>query len=161
MRWTLRARLGLWHAAAVALILAATGVVTDAVLSRLLESQMDAALVALAETEAASALDGPGGVHLHATGGDAGPRALRRMDKLVQIVDAGGRVLDRSPSLRDGELPAPPALLARLRSGETVIESVAVRGEPVRLGEVKPTITTSCSWLALTLSHSRVRVPEW
>src|SRR5689334_11708958 len=28
-------------------------------------------------------------------------------------------------------------------------------------GAVKPTITTSCSWLALTLSQSRVRAPEW
>src|SRR5262245_28338870 len=30
-----------------------------------------------------------------------------------------------------------------------------------RRGAVKPTITTSCSWLTLTFSHSCVRSPEW
>ena len=135
MRWGLRARLALWHAAAITLILAATWLVADRALSRMVESQVDGALLALAETEAASALDGPdGGVHLHAVPRDSAPASLARLDKLVQIVDAGGRVMERSASLGDARLPAPPGLLARLGSGETVVETLpAIGGEAVRV----------------------------
>ena len=135
MRWSLRARLALWHTAAITLVLAGTWFVADRVLSRMVESQVDGALLALAETEAASALDSPdGGVHLHAISRDADRPALARLDKLVQIVDAGGRVLERSASLGDAALPAPPGLLARLGSGEPVIETLPdLAGEPVRV----------------------------
>ena len=102
MRWSLRTRLALWHTAAITLILAGTWFVADRVLSRMVEGQVDEALLALAETEAASALDSPnGGVHLHAITRDAGRPSLARLDKLVQIVDADGRVLERSASLGD------------------------------------------------------------
>ena len=90
---------------------------------------------ALAETEAASALDSPDGrVHLHPISRDADRPSLARLDKLVQIVDADGRVLERSASLGDATLPAPPGLLARLASGEPVIETLPdLAGEPVRV----------------------------
>jgi two-component system OmpR family sensor kinase len=56
----------------------------------MVEGQVDEALTP-AETEAASALDSPDGrVHLHAITRDAGRPSLARLDKLVQIVDAGG-----------------------------------------------------------------------
>ncbi len=135
MRWSLRARLALWHTAAITLILAGTWFVADRVLSRMVESQVDGALLALAETEAASALDSPDGrVHLHPISRDADRPSLARLDKLVQIVDAGGRVLERSASLGGATLPAPPGLLARLASGEPVIETLPdLAGEPVRV----------------------------
>lgn len=135
MRWSLRARLALWHTAAITLILAGTWLVADRVLSRMVESQVDGALLALAETEAASALDSPDGrVHLHVVARDAVRPSLARLDKLVQIVDAGGHVLERSPSLGDTTLPAPPGVLARLANGEPVIETLPdLAGEPVRV----------------------------
>lgn len=134
-RWSLRVRLALWHAAAITLILAATWFAADRALSRMVESQVDGVLLALAETEAASALDSPDGrPHLHAIAPDAARSVLARLDKLVQIVDAGGRVVARSASLGDTALPAPPRLVARLGAGETVIETLAdLGGEPVRV----------------------------
>lgn len=130
-----RARLTLWHGMAVALLLALVALVGDRTLSRMVEDQVDAALLALAETEAASALDGPAGqVHLHEPRTEAGTPPLRRLDKLVQIVDGEGRVVDRSAGLGTASLPSPPTLLARLREGEIVMETVPdVGGEPVRL----------------------------
>ena len=135
MRWSLRGRLALWHTTAITLILAGTWLVADRVLSRMVESQVDEALLALAETEAASALDSPDGrVHLHAIARDAGRASLARLDKLVQIVDADGRVQGRSANLGDATLPAPPRLLARLARGEPVIETLPdLAGEPVRV----------------------------
>jgi two-component system OmpR family sensor kinase len=137
-RWTLRRRLAVWHAAAIVLILAATAAVADVLLARALEQQLDASLVALAETEAASALDDPSGaIHLHVMGGGGRPAPLRALDKLAQIVDADGRVLERNALLGERALPAGPALLARLRRGEVVLETVETRpGDLVRLASL-------------------------
>lgn len=135
MRVGFKARLTLWHGTAVALILGLAALVGDRTLSQMVEDQVDAALLALAETEAASALDGPmGQIHLHEPRTEAGTPSLRRLDKLVQIVDAEGRVVDRSASLGTASLPSPPTLLARLREGAIVVETVPdVGGEPVRV----------------------------
>lgn len=132
------ARLTLWHGTAVVLILAATAGTADWWLSRSVERQIDAALVALAETEAASALDGGDDdeirVHVHDATIEAGRPALQRLDKLVQIIDARGLVVARSATLGEAALPAPPELLARLRRGEVALETLAdLGGEPVRL----------------------------
>lgn len=134
-RWGLKARLTLWHGAAVALILAIALFAADWGLRRLVGAQIDAALLALAETEAASALDDPEGrVHLHEVRSENGGPPLTRLDKLVQVIDAEGRVLDRSATLGGATLPAPPSLLARLRRGEPVIETLPdFRGVPIRL----------------------------
>jgi two-component system OmpR family sensor kinase len=130
-----KTRLALWHAVAVATILTVTAVVADWWLQRWTLDQVDAALVSLAETEAASAVDSPGRpVDLRDPRSKAGGPALARLDKLVQVVDAEGRVVDRSATLGAATLPAPPTLLARLRLGEIVIETVGdFGGEPVRL----------------------------
>jgi two-component system OmpR family sensor kinase len=137
MALTFRARLTIAHALAVAAILTAAMLATDWWLSRAVESQVDAALVALAETEAASALDGREGdeaVHLHDLRAESGGPALRRLDKLVQIVDAAGRPVARGITLGGEQLPAPPALLARLARGEIVLDTLPdFSGEPVRL----------------------------
>lgn len=135
---TLKTRLTLWHAAAVAVILAIAAGSADWWLARAVEAQIDAALVALAETEAASALDSgqPGElrVHLHDRVSSTGTPTLRRLDKLVQVVDANGTVLARSATLGTAALPAPPSLLSRLAGGQITIETVAdFGGEPLRL----------------------------
>jgi two-component system OmpR family sensor kinase len=133
--WPLRRRLAVWHAMVIVAILGATGLVADALLARALEQQLDASLVALAETEAASAFDDPSGaIHLHATATGARAVALRSLDKLAQIVDADGRVLERNAALGQRALPVGPAVLARLRRGDVVVETVELRpGEPVRV----------------------------
>jgi len=131
-----KARLTLWHAAATTAILLVAAVSADRLLARAVFSQLDAALLVIGETEAGSALDNPAGVHLHDLGAPSDPASLRlnRLDKLVQIIDNRGAVLLRSATLRDSELPAPASLVARLRQGETVLETTSWHdGEPIRL----------------------------
>lgn len=135
MRVGFKTRLTIWHGAAIALILAGATFVGDRALTRMVMTQVDSALLTVAETEAASGLDDPAErIHLHELKPEAGGPSLRRFDKLVQIVDAEGRVVDRSANLGGATLPAPPALLARVRSGETVVETLPdFAGEPVRM----------------------------
>jgi two-component system, OmpR family, sensor kinase len=138
MALTLKARLTLWHAVTVVCILAIVAAGADWALGRAVEAQIDAALIALAETEAASALDSgePGElrVHLHEGASRTGSPSLRRLDKLVQIVDASGTVVARSATLGTAALPAPPSLLSRLAGGQITIETLAdFGGEPLRL----------------------------
>ncbi|HSB78331.1 MAG TPA: ATP-binding protein [Candidatus Methylomirabilis sp.] len=130
-----KARLALWHGTAIVLILAAATFVGDRALSRMVMAQVDSALLTLAETEAALDLDDPEGrIHVYAARPDTGGLSLRRFDKFVQIVDAEGRVVDRSPSLGDAALPAPPNLLTRLRGGEIVTDTLPdLGGEPMRM----------------------------
>lgn len=134
----LKTRLTLWHAVAVASILAIVAGGADWWLSHAVEAQIDAALVALAETEAASAFDsGEAGqlrIHLHDGVSATGAPMLRRLDKLVQVVDASGAVVARSAALGTAALPAPPSLLSRVAAGQIAIETVAdVGGETLRL----------------------------
>lgn len=72
-------------------------------------------------------------VHLHDVVSAAGAPTLRRLDKLVQVVDARGAVIARSATLGTSALPAPPGLLARLARGELTLETLDLGGEPVRL----------------------------
>jgi two-component system OmpR family sensor kinase len=132
----LKARLTLWHGAIVTLILLVTLAAAERWLTDAVYQQVDAALLALAETEVASALDSPGDeVHLHEAAPDSPMAAFRRLDKLVQLIDATGRVLDRSATLGGTALPVSPATLARLRDGDVVIETFPdlAAGEPVRI----------------------------
>jgi two-component system OmpR family sensor kinase len=137
-RWPLRLRLAVWHAVVVTAILGTTGIVADTLLSRAIQQQLDASLVALAETEAASALDDPSGaIHLHATGSSRGRTPLGTLDKLAQLLDADGRVLERNAALGERTLPAGPGVLDRLRRSEVVIETAELRpGELVRIASL-------------------------
>lgn len=75
-------------------------------------------------------------VHETAAAGSA-PMSFVRLDRLVQIVDAHGRVIARSVNLGAATLPAHPATLARLANGETVFETLHSFGEePTRLVSV-------------------------
>ncbi len=127
----LATRLTVWHGVLVALVLVATGLVADRALVRAVGQQVDDALLALAETEAALG-DEDGAMRLHETDDDDEPPA--RAGKLVQVVAADGRVIGRSASLGPGGLPAGPARLARLAEGEPLFETVRdAEGEPLRM----------------------------
>ncbi|CBE69949.1 MAG: HAMP domain-containing protein [Candidatus Methylomirabilis oxygeniifera] len=133
MRWGLRARLVFWHGIGLAVILAGTFAAADWLLRRSLSDQVDAALLALAETEAASALDSTT-IHLHEHRGASGAPEFRTLDKLVQILDLDGRVIIRSVSLGDTTLPMSSILLSRIRNRETVLDTLQnFAGDPVRL----------------------------
>lgn len=133
MRRGLRARLVFWHGIGLAVILAGTFAAADWLLRRRLHDQVDAALLALAETEAASALDSAT-VHLHEHRGAPDSLEFRAIDKLVQILDLNGHIILRSASLGNATLPMSPTLLARVRNRETVLETLPdFADDPVRL----------------------------
>ena len=135
MRLPFRHRLSLWHTGAVAAVLAAGAFAGHWALARLVLNQVDAALMTLAETEA-SALQAewPGSPRVHElTPGSAQPSFIR-LDRFVQIVDLEGRVLARSANLGTARLPAPWAMLERLRAGEVVFQTFENFGEePIRM----------------------------
>jgi two-component system OmpR family sensor kinase len=130
-----RKRLALVHFAVIAAVLAVTAVGGYWTLSRAVHQQLDAALLALAETEAgllAQTPDQP--VRVHEVPAGPAPFSFVRLDRLVQVVDADGEVLARSANLGAARLPTPTALLARLAAGETVFETLEGFGEePVRV----------------------------
>jgi len=136
IRLDFKTRLSLWHMAAVALVLALTAIAADQALGRVVLGQIiDAAVVALAETEAAALQAAPQAVvRVHEMAPGTGRPSFLRLDKFVQIIDLDGRVLSRSHNLGAASLPASPAVLARLRAGETVFETLREFGdEPVRI----------------------------
>jgi len=132
---SLRRRLVLVHLLAVLAAIGATAAAGWWVLSQSVNRQLDAALLALAETELAMLADGNGApVRIHEAASGSAPPSLTRLDRLVQIIDADGRILARSANLGSEKLPAPPALLARLTAGETVFDTLPdTSEEPLRM----------------------------
>ncbi|QJD31026.1 sensor histidine kinase [Methylococcus geothermalis] len=130
-----RIRLVLAHLVIIVAVLACGASGAYWMLRHAVHDQLDAALLALAETEKAmliEAAEQPPRVH-ETTPGPA-PLSFARLDRLVQIIDASGQVLARSLNLGAARLPAPPALLSRLAAGETVFETLPAFGEePVRM----------------------------
>jgi len=133
-----RRRLALVHLAVIVAVLSLTALGGYWVLSRMVHGQLDAAVLALAETEVGMLLQTPGQpVHVHEGSAGPAPPAFDRLDRLVQIVDARGDVLARSANLGAARLPTPPTLVARLAAGETVFETLDGFGEePVRMVSV-------------------------
>jgi two-component system OmpR family sensor kinase len=140
---SIRRRLALAHAAAVSVVLGIAAISGYWALSRTLHGQLDGALLALADTEAAMLADAARSeVRVHDAAQGHAPFSFARIDRLIQIVDAEGNVIARSANLGGARLPAPAALLARLQSGETVFqnldgfgeEAVRVVSEPVGTG---------------------------
>jgi len=133
-RLGLRARLAVWYAAAIATILTGAALAGDRLLSHLVLGQLDAALVALAETEAAVGLaDSEGQLRQDPTAWGLPEASLNRLDKLVQVLDSEGQILNRGPRA-GAALPMYPPLLARLRQGEVVVETIPdADGEPLRM----------------------------
>lgn len=132
---SLRRRLVLVHMLAVLAAIGATAVGGWWVLSQSVNRQLDAALLALAETELAMLSDGDGAVvRVHEAPGGSAPPSLARLDRLVQIIDGNGRILARSANLGSEKLPVPAPLLAQLAAGQTVFQTLPdTREEPLRM----------------------------
>jgi two-component system OmpR family sensor kinase len=140
-----RRRLGLVHLSVILVVLAFAAFAAYWGLSRAVHGQLDAALLALAQTEAGMLVEERGAevrVHEVAPAGSA-PLSFVRLDRLVQIVDAQGQPIARSANLGAARLPAHTATLARAAQGETVFETLHDFGEeptrlvtvPVRVGD--------------------------
>jgi two-component system, OmpR family, sensor kinase len=141
-RLSFRVRLSVWHTAAIACFLALGAFAGHWTLRRLVLGQLDAALVALAETEA-SALESdprhPLRVHEFAPG--SAPPSFVRLDRFVQLVDGDGNVVAKSANLGTARLPAPRATIERLRAGEVVFSTFEDFGEePIRVAALPITL---------------------
>jgi len=131
-----KTRLWLGHVAVLAVMLALAAFGADWALRRVVLGRViDDAILSLASTEAAALETDPGqSIRVHEIAPGAGPPSFVRLDKFVQIIDLDGRVVARSATLGTVRLPTPSRLLARLREGETVFETVTDFGEePVRM----------------------------
>jgi two-component system OmpR family sensor kinase len=138
-----KTRLWLGHVAVLAVMLAAAAFGAEwALRSVVLGRIIDDAILSLASTEAAALHADPGHpIRVHEIQPGAGPPSFSRLDKFVQIIDLDGRSVAQSVTLGTARLPTPPALLARLRDGETVFGTVADFGEePVRMVSLPVTI---------------------
>jgi len=135
---SLRRRLVLIHVLASVVTVGAAAFAGWYELSRSVRGQLDAALLALAETEAGMLADAKGiAVHVHEAPVGTAPPSLNRLDRLVQIIDAQGRVLARSSNLGASKLPASPSLLQQLAAGETVFDTLPdTSEEPLRMVSV-------------------------
>jgi len=134
-------QLALIHLVMIVVIIACVAFAGWWELSRLVSGQFDAALVALAETEVDMLADSKGQlVRVHEAPAETTPPSLMRLGRLVQIIDAKGKVLARSGNLGVAQLPAPPTLLAQLAVGDTVFETLQhFYEEPLRIVSV-PTV---------------------
>ncbi|MFQ5877594.1 MAG: sensor histidine kinase [Acidobacteriota bacterium] len=150
-----RSRLALWHAFILTTTLAAGGSVLFLALREFLLRKVDASLMALAETEVASAFDDPlREVHLHEPVPGLGSPGVGQIDKMVQILALSGEVIARSSNLGPLQLPHSPKVRDRVRRGRAVFETVAdfhgqkvrIVSVPVRLGgEVKYVLQVGAS----------------
>lgn len=131
-----RQRLGLVHLSVIVAVLALAAFAAYWGLSRAVHGQLDAALLALAETEAGMLAEEPlAAVHVHdAPAAGSGPLSFVRLDRLVQIVDAQGEPIARSANLGAARLPAHATTMAQVEKGQAVFETLHDFGEePTRL----------------------------
>lgn len=131
----LKTRAVLLQVVAAALILGAASLGANWVFSRMVLGQFDQALLELFKTEASAVLADPRQpLRVHEMPSGTAPPSFPRLDKFIQIVDLEGRVVARSANLGSVHLPTTPELLARLRSGEQILETLHDFGdEPVRM----------------------------
>ena len=165
---TFKTRLWLGHVAVLAAMLAVAAFGADWALRRVVMGQViDDAISWLAATEAAALqVDPAQPVRVHEIAPGAGPPSFTRLDKFVQIIDLDGRVVARSVTLGTARLPTPPALLARVRDGETVFETVPDFGEePVRMVALPVTVGQSRYAVQVAMSlddaYAVLRAGRW
>ncbi len=165
---TFKTRLWLGHVAALAAMLAVAAFGADWALRRVVMGQViDDAILWLASTEAAALqVDPAQPVRVHEIAPGAGPPSFTRLDKFVQITDLDGRVVAHSATLGTARLPRPPALLARVRDGETVFATVTDFGEePVRMVSLPVTVgpTHYAVQVAMSLddAYAVLRAGRW
>lgn len=131
---SLRRRLALAHLGAVVVIVSVAAATGWWQLSRAVHGQLDAALLALAETETSMLAENSGPVRVHDSAPGIAQPSLARLDRLVQIVDSEGNVLARSNNSGAATLPAPPSLLRGLADGGAVFVTLPdAREEPLRM----------------------------
>lgn len=130
-----RTRLVFTHLIVIVAVLTFTAIGADWALSKSIHAQLDAALLALAETEMGMLLDGNNqSVKIHEIPAGPTPVSFVRLDRLVQIINLQGEVLARSSNLGSANLPVSPELLGKLVKGETVFETYNDFGEePTRM----------------------------
>ena len=132
-RLSFATRLWLGHVAVLAVMLALAAFGADWALGRVLLGRVDDEIISLATTEK-SALQANPVTPVRVLEIAPGPPSFVRLDKLVQITELDGHVVARSATLGSARLPTAPALLARLRDGETVFGTVTDFGEePIRM----------------------------
>jgi two-component system OmpR family sensor kinase len=129
-----RQRLAIAHLTAIVIVLTLAGFGAYWGLSRDVHGQLDAAMLALAETEQAqlpTSDDQP--IVIHEVNAGHAP-SFARLDRLVQIIDDSGYPLARSANLGKAALPASAEVLTALRAGHTVFQTLHGFGdEPVRM----------------------------
>lgn len=138
-----KTRLWLGHVAVLAAMLAVAALGADWALRRVVMGQIiDDAILWLASTEAAALQSDPAKpVRVHEITPGAGPPSFVRLDKFVQITDPDGHVVARSATLGTAHLHTSPALLERLRNGETVFTTVTdFPEEPIRMVSLPVTV---------------------
>ena len=163
-----KTRIWLGHVAVLSVMLALAAFGADWALRRVVLGRIiDDAILWLATTEGAALQTDPARpVRVHDIAPDAGPPSFDRLDKFVQIADLDGRVVARSATLGNAHLHTPPALLARLRDGETVFGTVADFGEePVRMVSLPVTVgqTRYVVQVAMSLddAYAVLRAGRW
>jgi len=133
---TFRARLTVWYVSATGILLALTAAGLVFALGRIAQRRFDTALWMLGAAEAENAaaslnrrgIDRPDAETVSNTryreilGYERGP-----LEKYVTIVDDAGRVADMTDNLAS-PLPADPRLVARCLAGETIYQTVEVKG---------------------------------
>lgn len=124
MRW----RLTLAFAAVMAVVLAATGVFIYERLNANLDQAVDRGLNARAADVAALAQQSDSGLREA-----RGAATTRRPGEIAQLIDAGGRVLDRTPGLSARPLISPAALNAARHAGGVFTDARSAVDQPVRL----------------------------
>ena len=165
---TFKTRLWLGHVAVLAAMLAVAAFGADWALRRVVMGQViDHAILWLASTEAAALqVDPAQPARVHEIAPGAGPPSFTRLDKFVQITDLDGRVVARSATLGTARLPRPPALLERVRAGETVFATVTDFGEePVRMVSLPASVGPARYAVQVAMSlddaHAVLRAGRW
>ncbi|KAF1042867.1 MAG: Sensor kinase CusS [Herbaspirillum frisingense] len=133
-----RQRMLLVHLVAVVVIVSCAAAAGWWLLSQSVRGQLDAALLALAETESGLLAEGDiDAVRIHEPKAGSAPPSLVRLDRLIQIIDEQGAVLARSNNLGVAQLPVSPAMLAQLANGQTVFQTFPhASEEPLRIVSV-------------------------
>jgi signal transduction histidine kinase len=121
-----RRRLTLAFAAVIAAVLVATGLFVHAQVASNLDASINRSLRSRAADVATLAQQAEHGLS------ESDAEAGRRVPALAQLVDAGGRVIDRTPGLPARPLLAPSAL-DRARAGGLVMRDVRLRGDGERV----------------------------
>ncbi|WP_052808430.1 HAMP domain-containing protein [Methyloterricola oryzae] len=139
-----RRRLALVHLGVIVLVLALAGFAGYWSLYRAVHGQLDAALLAESPSQP---------IAIHEVPAGPVPPSFARLDRLLQVIAADGRVLAQSTNLGAARLPAPPALLEHMAAGETVFETLPRFGEePTRMVSVP--VRVSGSRLAIQVAGS-------